>query len=430
MNAPPANQPDVVIVGGGAAGLAASIFTARAAPHLRIAIIDGASKLGAKILVSGGGRCNVTNRVVTSADYWGGSGNVVRRVLASLPVMDTTRFFSEIGVTLHEEENGKLFPNSNKARTVVDALIREATRLGVEIHCGRRVSAIERPDANPSAAKFRLRAGDDWVVARVVVLATGGLSLPKTGSDGSGYGLARALGHSIAPTFPGLAPLLLDGDFHTALSGVACDVELIATVTGQKSMRFRGPLLWTHFGVSGPVVLNVSRHWSRARAHQESVSVHTNFFPTFDHTALERSWVESAASNPRQHIDALLSHSLPARLSHALLARCGVAPSTPIGNLSRDRRHALAQHLTHWPLPIRDSRGYGYAEVTAGGVPLSEIDPATLQSRVQPGLFFVGEILDVDGRLGGFNFQWAWSSAFTTAKGIARFFSAKAARGE
>ncbi|MBL8880083.1 MAG: aminoacetone oxidase family FAD-binding enzyme [Phycisphaerales bacterium] len=436
MNGQSPRELDVAIIGGGAAGLATAIFSAQAASNLRIAIFDGAAKLGAKILVSGGGRCNVTNKIVVAADYWGGSSNVIRRVLSFLPVAETVRFFQEIGVELHEEEHGKLFPNSNKARTVVDALIRAATQLNVQIRCGRRVTAImwesERSESGQAerAGAFHLQIANETISAHVAVLATGGLSLPKTGSDGGGYLLAKSLGHSISPTCAGLAPLLLDGAFHTALSGIACDTELTITITGEKPLSIRGMMLWTHFGISGPVVLNISRHWSRARLQGKHVVIHANFFPPLDGASLERRWIEFAAKNPRRRMDALLGETLPARLSEALLTSCGVAPNTQIGNLARDRRRRLARQLTQWGLPIRDSRGYAYAEVTAGGVPLSEIDPGTLQSRIRPGLFFVGEILDVDGRLGGFNFQWAWSSAFTAARGITRFFSQKSGLGE
>lgn len=415
-------EADVVIVGGGAAGLATAIFAARAAPRLRIAVFDGAARLGAKILVSGGGRCNVTNRIVTERDYWGGNSNIVRRILTAFPADATVAFFEKLGVALHEEENGKLFPNSNRARSVVDALIRETQRLGVVIHCGRRVSAIRRePTDAPHCFAITHTGGIQHAAA--VVLATGGLSLPKTGSDGSGYALARALGHTLTPAFPALAPLLLSGDFHTALSGVSCDVELMVRVAGEKPLRLAGPLLWTHFGASGPVILNASRHWSRARHEHKEISLDVNFFPGRDAAGIEQWMTRIATTAPRHRVASILAEQLPVRLVTALLAGCQVDAAVMIGNLSRDRRHHIAEKLTAWPLPVRDSRGFSYAEVTAGGVPLHEIDPATMESRRCPGLFLVGEILDVDGRLGGFNFQWAWASAYTAGGGISKYFS-------
>jgi predicted Rossmann fold flavoprotein len=418
------NHADIVVIGAGAAGLAAAIFAARRLPDRSIIVLDGARTIGAKILVAGGGRCNVTNRVVTPADYAGGSRNVIRRVLAALPVAETVEFFHEIGVELCEEEHGKLFPNTNRARTVLDALLSEANRRGVRIRTGCRATAIghgEIPGTEGHAA-FQVVTSTGPLTAQCIVLATGGRSLPKTGSDGAGYQLAQHLGHSLVPTTPALAPLLLDGDFHVGLSGVSQDVELTVRAADQPPTRLRGSLLWTHFGVSGPVVLGASRHWHRARLEQRDVAVYVNFLPGDDFTAAERKLVEPAAAHPKASLHRVLSQRLPARVAAALLANLGLEEQTPLGQLSRAARRKLVHALLEWPLPVRDSRGYGYAEVTAGGVPLEEIDPTTMASRKCPGLYLVGEILDVDGRIGGFNFQWAWSSAFVAANGLSRRF--------
>jgi predicted Rossmann fold flavoprotein len=411
-------QCDVAIVGAGAAGLATAIFAARRRPDLRIVALDGAKKIGAKILVSGGGRCNVTNAVVAADDFFGGSRNTVRRVLSALPVAATRAFFDEIGVALHEEENGKLFPDSNSARTVVAALLDDCTRLGVQILTEHRVRAIEQ-----SKDGFRLATSGAAVQARVVALATGGLSLPKTGSDGGGYTLARALGHTLVPTTPALAPLVLDGTLCSGLSGVSQDVEIVARRDGAKLYRRRGAMLWTHFGISGPEPMNVSRVWHRARIERSEARVSANLLPNHTIESAEAALIETARTHPRQSLAAALANWLPARVADALLVHLAVDGSVPLAHLPRDIRRRVLAALCDWPLPVRDSRGYGYAEATAGGVPLTEIDPATMQSRTCPGLFLVGEILDVDGRIGGFNFQWAWSSGFVAALGIDRALS-------
>lgn len=407
---------DVAVIGGGAAGLAAAIFVARRLPARRVVIFDGAGKLGAKILVAGGGRCNVTNRVVTAADFWGGKSNHIKRVLAAMPVDRTVAFFREIGVGLREEEDGKLFPDTNKARTVLDALLAESDRLGVRILTGHRVTAVT---CGPSSG-FSIQIGDQRHRARFLILATGGKSLPKTGSDGGGYLLARSLGHSLVEITPALAPLILDGDFHQPLTGIAQDVELTTTVEGAKPVRLRGALLWTHFGVSGPVVLNASRHWHRARLEKRSVRLTANLLPGEDFPSAERCLMNLAAESPKSSLVKMLSRLLPARVAEAVLNRIDISPAVPMAHLSRDQRRRLVHALLAWPLPVRDSRGYAHAEVTAGGVPLDEIDTRTMTSRKCPGLYLVGEILDVDGRIGGFNFQWAWSSAHVAAEGIAR----------
>ena len=412
---------DVIVVGAGAAGLATAIFAARAHNGLRVVALDGARKIGAKILVSGGGRCNVTNVCVDPADFYGGNPNVIKRVLAALPADATRAFFAEIGVALHEEEYGKLFPDSNSARTVVKALLDEANTRGVDVRCGQRVVAIAR-DADGFVVSTNTEAGPMTWRAAQVVLATGGLSLPKTGSDGFGYTLATQLGHSLVPTTPALDPLVLAGEFHAPLSGVAHDVELIFHAAAhRKPVRIRGPLLWTHFGVSGPAALNVSRFWNHAAlAGDATARLSLSFVDGLDFAAVDAALVETAAAQPRAQATSALRRWLPARIAEAVCAAAGVRPDQPLAQMPRELRRRLVHTLTEFPLPVQRSRGYTHAEVTAGGVALSEIDPGTMASRVCPGLYLVGEILDVDGRLGGFNFQWAWSSAFVAGQAIAK----------
>jgi hypothetical protein len=396
--------------------LATAIFARRLMPQCSTLLLDSARRLGAKILVSGGGRCNVTNRVVTAGDFCGGSPNVIRRVLAALPAERTVEFFREIGVEMYEEaETGKLFPTTDRAKSVLAALLDEAARVGLQILCDHRVNGIQS-----SGDGFQVSAGDANWSAKRVVLATGGQSLPKTGSDGFGYALAQRLGHSIVPLTPALDPLVLDGEFHKPLSGISQRVELTVTSAGTKPVRVRGILLWTHFGVSGPGVLDISRHWHRARVEGRAVALSVSFLPGGDAAGVERRLMDLAAELPKVHLHNALGRVLPVRVADAILVELGIAHATPMAHLSREARRRLAQALVAWPLPVRDGRGYAFAEATAGGVPLSEVDPRDLSSRKCPGLHLVGEILDVDGRIGGFNFQWAWSSAWVVATGIAR----------
>lgn len=408
---------DVAIVGVGAAGLAAAIFSAGRLPGCRIIAFDGAKKLGAKILVAGGGRCNVTNERVEAGDYWGGSRNTIKQVLAAFPASAAVQFFREIGVEMHLEEHGKYFPNTNSARTVLAALLAEAQRRGVLLAAEHRVTSVEKGED-----QFRIETSQGEVLARAVVLATGGKSLPKTGSDGVGYVLAQRLGHSLIETTPGLAPLILEGEFHRPLAGVSLDVELTVRVEREKPVRHAGAMLWTHFGVSGPAVLDISRIWHRARLEGKLVELFANFVPGCDASKAEEKLIELAQSNPRVILENALGSLIPSRLAGAVLGELGMEVRTVMAHLRKDARRRLAEALTHWPLPVRDSRGYNFAEVTAGGIRLGEIDPHTMESRHCPGLFLVGEMLDVDGRIGGFNFQWAWSSGFVAGMGLARKF--------
>jgi predicted Rossmann fold flavoprotein len=406
---------DVLVVGAGAAGLTTAIAARRTAPGLRVCCVDGARTIGAKILVSGGSRCNVTNRVVGERDFWGGSPRVVARVLRAFPSPRAVDWFASMGVALHEEEDGKLFPDTNSSRTVLDALVREAAAAGVRIHAPARVDDIRR-----TAGRFAVSTSAGSFEAATVVLATGGRSLPKSGSDGFGYELARRLGHGHIATTPALAPLVLADGPHASLSGVTHDAALSLRVDGRVAVTLDGALLWTHVGISGPVALNMSRHWHRARLEGRELDLRINLCPgdTFD--AVDAWLIGQAAARPRARIATVLASRLPAAVADAGLDVCGVDRETTPAHLTREARRSIVRVLTAMPLAVLDSRGYRYAEVTAGGVPLEEIDPATMASRVCPGLYLTGEVLDVDGRLGGFNFQWAWSSGWVAGRAIAR----------
>jgi predicted Rossmann fold flavoprotein len=406
----------VAIVGAGAAGLATAIFIRRLNPSLSVTLLDGAARPGAKILVSGGSRCNVTNASVSERDFRGGRSTIVRRVLRAFPAAETVEWFDSMGVGLHEEAHGKLFPDTNRSRDVLDALLRELHASGAVLSPGTRVT-----DVVPNGEAFTLHTAQGQREADLVVLATGGQSLPKTGSDGAGLAIARQLGHTIVPTTPALAPLMLDprSAFGARVRGVAQDVELSIWIDDAIALRLSGALLWTHFGVSGPVVLDASRHWLRAELESRTVRVTINLVPgdTFDD--VDTRLTRLAASRPRTLLQTAVAELLPSSVASAALQHLQLEETTLLAQLTRIDRRRLARALLEWPLGVTGSRGYNYAEATAGGVALEEIDPATMASRRCKGLHLVGEMLDVDGRIGGFNFQWAWSSARAAARDIA-----------
>lgn len=406
---------DVIVVGAGAAGLATAAFGARAGAG-RVVCLEGARRVGAKILVSGGGRCNVTNREVAERDFWGGSSRDVRNVLRAFPARRAVEFFEREGVPLHEEDDGKLFPDSSRARDVVDALMHAVSAAGAEVVIDRRVIEVRK-----RAGGFEVHTvSGDVYLAPVVVLATGGQSLPKSGSDGFGYELARALGHSCVERTPALAPLIVADAVCGRLSGVSHAAELRVRADGKTVVVLQGALLWTHFGVSGPVALDASRHWLRARLGTPDVELQLSLCPGESFDSVERWLVLRQQERPKALVTRVLAERLPQAVAEAWLDRAGIDPSQTMGHLDRDSRRRLVHELVESALPVRDSRGYSFAEVTAGGVPLSEIDSRTMESRVCPGLYLVGEILNVDGRLGGFNFQWAWSSAWVAGQALGR----------
>ncbi|MGA6827424.1 NAD(P)/FAD-dependent oxidoreductase [Nitrospira sp. NS4] len=400
---------DVAIIGAGAAGLAAAIFAGEAVEQSgpsRIVVLDGAKTIGAKILVSGGGRCNVTHDEVSPTDFFG-NRRIIKNVLAAFSVEETISWFASMGVNLKREETGKLFPVTDKARTVLNALVDRCRKVGVTICPDHRVQRIEQ--VTGTEAGFRVHHTHGTLVAKKLILATGGRSIPKSGSDGFGYELARRLGHQVTVTVPALVPLVLvDTMFHKTLSGLSQEVELTTIVNGRTIDIRTGSLLWTHFGISGPVVMDASRFWCLARKQGESAEVYANFLPGETQEQLRQWFMEQTREHPRRSLGKTLAQRLPQRFADAVIRHAGCDGQTASAQLPRkDRDHLLAL-LTKFPFPVVQDRGWNYAEVTAGGVPLEEINFRTMESKLAPGLYLVGEILDCDGRIGGFNFQWAW----------------------
>ena len=404
---------DVAIVGGGAAGLMAGIWAGRTAPDRRVVVLDGAATLGAKILISGGGRCNVTHDVVDADAFAGASRHAIRKVLRRFDVPATVAFFRDLGVELKREETGKLFPVGDRARDVLDALVAATRAAGVVLVHPWRVETVVR-----DVRGFLLAGPAGRLAARAVVLATGGRSVPKTGSDGHGYAIARSLGHTVTRLLPALVPLTLPrGHFLTALAGVTVPATLeVRSAAGKRLVAFTDSTLCTHTGLSGPSVLDVSRYFLDARADDPGVQLVANWLPGETPASVDACLQTLGRATPGRRLQA----RLPERLARALCAEAGVDPSAPGATLTRERRRALAGVLTALALPITGDRGFTHAEVTAGGVPLGELRLETMESRVTPGLFVCGEVCDVDGRIGGYNFQWAWASGCVAGVGVAR----------
>jgi predicted Rossmann fold flavoprotein len=414
---------DIAIVGGGAAGLATAIVaaegTVNAGRPVSIALLEGAPRIGTKILVSGGARCNVTHHHVTPQDYHG-RRNVVKNVLHAFDADAAVHWFESLGVELKREDTGKLFPVSDSARTVVDALVSRAQELGVDIRTRQRVSAVASGGGD-GVPRFRIEHAAGVLTCDRLVLATGGRSLPKSGSDGAGYGFARALGHSVTDTWPSLVPLNLEDTFsHATLSGVAHPARLTVRVAGRCFAEATGDLLWTHFGISGPVAMDISRSWVRPQEEGLAPTLEVSFLPDLTREALESTFLEAARQHPQRSTERWLATRLPRRLAQWLCTRAGVEPEAALAQVPRTARRSLVRTLNELELPVAGTRGWDAAEVTAGGVPLAEIDYRSFASRRTPGLWLVGEILDCDGRIGGFNFQWAWASGHIAGAALSR----------
>jgi hypothetical protein len=401
---------DIAIIGGGAAGLAAAIFAAEANTNARVCILDGAKSLGAKILVSGGGRCNVTHELVEARDF-NGPRNLVRNVLAAFDEKRAVEWFASMGVVLKREETGKLFPVTDSSRTVLEALVGRCRKLGVEILTERRVTKMNKNE------QWEIEAGEKMQAQRVIV-ATGGKSLPKTGSDGSGYALVRSAGHSVTEKMvAGLVPLVCEESFfHAGLAGVAVEAELKTVVGGKVIDQRSGALLFTHFGISGPVVMDASRHLIWARANEEQAVLRGRFWFGDAEARLRELVVE----RNKAAVVNVVGTMVPPRLAEAIVKYAGVAEGVTMSQLSKEGRRGIARALTELEIPVLRDRGWNYAEVTAGGVPMGEVDFRTMESKKCAGLYLAGEILDVDGRIGGFNFQWAWATGYLAGRAAAQ----------
>jgi hypothetical protein len=431
-------KPDVVVVGGGAAGLLAAIAAARGGR--RVLAIEAAKDVGRKILVSGGGRCNVLPMEDAPQRFVSESPNrLVRRFLDRWPLSEQRLFFEELlGGRLREEpEIKKLFPPSNRAKDVRDALRQALSAAGAELQAGAPVRDLVR-----AGEGFALRLdGGEVIAAPRVILATGGRSVLAGGADAAGYAWAAAMGHTVRPTYPALVPLTGDAPAHHALAGVSLAARVNARSAGDHA-ESSGGFLFTHKGWSGPAVLDVSHVVARAALMGASADVRVCFgfgereeeekISTNDP---ERGAGESQHGDAAAQWDAALkraagprslssflsksSSSLPDRLVSLILETAQV-PDVQLSYLSREARVRVVETLTAFPLPATGTEGYRTAEVTGGGVALEEVDPGSGKSRLVPGLSLAGEILDAFGPIGGFNFQWAWATGRTAGEAAAR----------
>ncbi len=414
-------RPRLVVVGAGAAGCMAAIFAARRlGDRAEVRLLEATPDGGRKILVSGGGRCNLLPSIQREADFVSDSpAHRVRRLLRAWPLREQRRFFEdELHIPLClEEDTGKLFPASNRARDVRDALFSEVERSGVRVQRGAKVVALEVEDAVP---RLRLADGEILEAARVI-LACGGLSLPGTGSEGFALRVAVERGHELVAPYPALTPLRTADVEHHALAGISLDVVLVVG-RGAKRRRYEGGFLFTHRGYSGPAILDASHHFTRIAAAQEAPPLRIDW--TGRGAAF---WSARWGADPRRRSSTALREAVPERLARLLLHRSGVDPGARMGELGRRARQALLEALTAAPLPCTGHEGYRKAEVTGGGVRLEEVDSRCLESLRCPRLHFCGETLDAFGPIGGYNFQWAWSTGRSAGEGAAAALAAESA---
>ena len=399
----------VAVIGAGAAGTMAAIFAA--ASGAETWLLERTRDGGRKILISGGGRCNILparvdeRRFVTDS-----SPNTLRKMLRSWPLPEQIAFFErELGLTLvEEEESAKLFPASNRARDVRDGLLALATRHGTQFLPSTTVTGIA-----PATEGWQVtREGGSPLAVDAVIVATGGLSVPNTGSDGRGLAILAGLGYTIHTTYPALTPVVADSPSFGALAGISLPVTITAR-DATRQARATGGFLFTHRGYSGPSVLDISHVIARSRLEGDGSARMSVRWTGLD----QAGWDAALKPEGTRTVAGALRRELPDRLADALAGMAGVPPSRSLAQLGREERLRLGDVLVRGELPWTGDEGYKKAEVTGGGVSLAEIDPRTMESRRHSGLFLCGEVLDAFGPIGGYNFLWAWATG--RAAGIA-----------
>ena len=411
-------RKQVVIVGGGAAGLMAAISAAENGAD--VLVLEKMPAPGRKILITGKGRCNFTNRceITDFPKFFPNNGAFLYSALRAFDNQDLIDFLAAHGVPSKVERGGRLFPVSDKAVDVVDALVKTARQAGVRIQTSRPVQSIRVADGRVSGVV----AGLETVPADAVILATGGLSYPGTGSTGDGYRLAKELGHSVTPLAPALVPLEVAESWIGELQGLSLkNVSALVRINGRKVDSDFGELMFTHFGLSGPIILSLSQAASRAlkQTPRPEIVVSVNLKPALTPETLDKRLQRDFTAFARKQFKNSLGDLLPAKLIPVVIRLSGIAPEKPVHQISRDERRQLVELLQNLCFTIRGTRPVAEAVVTAGGVAVKEIQPKTMESRLVGGLYFAGEILDVDGYTGGFNLQAAFSTGYVAGRAAA-----------
>jgi predicted Rossmann fold flavoprotein len=421
----------LVVLGAGAAGLLAAATAAEAGAATLL--VEKNRRPGVKILMSGGTRCNLTQ----ATDKWGivkaygGQGNFLHSALAALGPADLVKLIEQEGVPTKIEETGKIFPVSNRAADIVAALLQKLQRSGATLALDEAVTAIDRRDD-----RFELTTTRRTLAARKVLVTVGGKSYPGSGTTGDGYGWARELGHTIVPPRPALTPITTEAGWVKSLTGLTLpDVRVQVVVSERAPAELRAPIgkgkqksaalaeardsfLFTHFGLSGPAILDVSRAVT-GFAQPTLLDLACDFLPGIAAEALEEEIRARCAAEGKKQLIGPLSLVAPRRLVEALLDTLGIAHDLRCAELAKRDRGRIVAALKACRIPVAGTKGFGKAEVTAGGIALGEVDSRTLESKLVPGLYFAGEVLDLDGPIGGYNFQAAFSTGLLAGKSAA-----------
>lgn len=398
----------IIVVGGGASGMMAAIVARKKGAD--VTILERNDRVGKKLLATGNGRCNYTNTTINYNSYLehyhGDNPKFVYSALFSFDLYQTIDFFEMIGITPAIEEN-KVFPNSFQASSVLDVLRYEIENLGIELITDSYVIGISKN----KRFNLKLKDGRNFDSDKVI-LATGGMAMPVSGSDGNGYSLAKNFGHRIVDIFPGLVQLKLEGNIFKQIKGIKFPGVAGLYSNDKLVMEDRGDILFTEYGISGPPILQLSRTALDYQKNHQDIKLRISIFPNRTKEEMMHYLDKRFEFMPKKTIQDALIGLINKRLIIPILKEINVDKDKNVLKLSTDELDRLANRLTSWEFNIIGSQGWGQAQVTAGGVDTKDIDDKTMESKLIKGLYITGELLDIDGNCGGFNLQWAWSSGY------------------
>lgn len=394
-------QFDVAIIGAGPAGIMAAIT---ASGSLSVVLIEKNEFVGRKILATGNGRCNITNRLADASRYHSGNLDIVGAVLAKFNQFETMKFFENLGIVLKEEDNGRIFPRTNQAQTVVDALSHELHESKVEVKTSAEARSIAK---EKEGFKIVLKNGEA-IISKKLILATGGKAAHHLGSSGDGLFWAKVLGHTITPTYPALVPIETIEAWPKEISGLRVEGKSTVTLDSDVISEKSGDILFTHFGLSAPAIM---AHASQLAPHLgKDLKVHLDLFPETTEKELDSMLAGIFEKSGKKALKNSLAGLIPNNLAPVILDLLAMSHERKTAEVSKIDRFKIAKQLKDLTLTVKGLRSFKEAQITSGGIDLGEINLATLESKKIPGLYFAGEILDVYGDSGGFNLQWAWSS--------------------
>ncbi|KIM13347.1 MAG: flavoprotein [Sulfurovum sp. FS08-3] len=394
---------DAIVIGGGAAGIMAAISAKKLGK--RVVLIEKLSALGAKLKATGGGRCNLSNRLdnATFMERFGANGRFMQEALKAFSHQDLTQFFQSIGVETHSPDGFRIFPTTHSSATIIEALQKQLQNIGVEVMLGQTIHSIAKTQ------HFTIDTADTTLEAHNIIIATGGLGYPMLGASGDGHRWANALGHSITPLYPAMLPL------HTQERWVAnCKADTIPKATLRVALpkatkaKAKGDLIFTSKGIRGPVVLDFAREITPLLQTYDKVSIEINLTKGMNEEQIREHLKQTSHDTISQSVAKLL----PQSLSLELLKLADIDATLHYKALEGAKRDRLIKILAWTPLTVIGSDGFDKAMITRGGVSLKEIDPYTMQSKKTKGLYFAGEVIDIDGPCGGYNLQWSFSSGF------------------